>query len=207
MDKKYCSKCGKLKPLNEFYKDKSKKSGYKSQCKECNNTEAKREYARTYRDTHIDYYREKHAEYRSRNREKLKADAKKRRENNPELTKLYYLKNKERILKYSHDYHKTEKGKALFKAARMKRRGAKNLGDRDITLEKLYNLSDGVCALCGGKCDYEDYVFQGDYFIAGNRYPSIDHIKPLSKGGSHTWDNVQLAHRQCNSIKSNKEAV
>ena len=42
------------------------------------------------------------------------------------------------------------------------------------------------------------------YFIAGNSYPSIDHIIPVSRGGTHTWDNVQLAHRYCNSIKSNK---
>ena len=209
MDKKRCSKCCNLKPLNEFYKDKSKKSGYKSQCKECNDTETKREYQKEYRDSHKDYYREKHAEYRSRNREKLKVDAKKRRENNPEFTKLYYVKNRERILEYSHKYRKehgySKKTKAYSKAYKAKRRGAENLGDKDITLETLYNRSDGICALCGEKCDYEDYVFRDKVFIAGNRYPSIDHIKPLSKGGSHTWDNIQLVHKLCNSIKSNKE--
>ena len=41
-------------------------------------------------------------------------------------------------------------------------------------------------------------------FMAGNDYPTIDHIKPISKGGTHTWDNVQLAHFHCNSIKSDK---
>ncbi len=79
--------------------------------------------------------------------------------------------------------------------------------DRDITLEKLYNRDGGICALCGKSCDYEDYVFQGAVFIAGNDYPSIDHIEPLSKGGSHTWDNVQLAHKICNSKKSNRELI
>jgi 5-methylcytosine-specific restriction endonuclease McrA len=31
--------------------------------------------------------------------------------------------------------------------------------------------------------------------------PTVDHIIPLAKGGTHTWDNVQLAHWSCNSDK------
>lgn len=31
---------------------------------------------------------------------------------------------------------------------------------------------------------------------------TIDHIVPLSRGGSHTRDNVQCAHRICNSLKN-----
>ena len=34
--------------------------------------------------------------------------------------------------------------------------------------------------------------------------PSLDHIIPLSKGGSHTPDNVQLAHLRCNISKGSK---
>ena len=35
METKRCSICKKERPLSEFYKDKSKKSGYKSACKLC----------------------------------------------------------------------------------------------------------------------------------------------------------------------------
>ena len=35
METKICSKCGIEKELCEFCKDKSKKTGYKSQCKIC----------------------------------------------------------------------------------------------------------------------------------------------------------------------------
>lgn len=31
--------------------------------------------------------------------------------------------------------------------------------------------------------------------------PSIDHILPISLGGTHTWDNVALAHDRCNRSK------
>lgn len=76
--------------------------------------------------------------------------------------------------------------------------------DYSITLSGLIKRDGGVCKLCGQSVDESDYFFVGDTFVAGNNYPSIDHITPLSKGGLHQWDNVQLAHRLCNSIKCDK---
>lgn len=66
--------------------------------------------------------------------------------------------------------------------------------DNDITLEKLFDRDKGICRLCGKPCDRNDKT-------CGPNYPSIDHIIPISKGGKHVWDNVQLAHRQCNIAK------
>ncbi|WP_413787905.1 HNH endonuclease [Streptomyces anulatus] len=37
-----------------------------------------------------------------------------------------------------------------------------------------------------------------------SKSPSIDHIIPLSRGGSHTMANVQSAHLGCNSSKGDK---
>ena len=34
---------------------------------------------------------------------------------------------------------------------------------------------------------------------------TLDHIVPISKGGSHTWDNVQLLCRECNTAKRDKD--
>ena len=50
-----------------------------------------------------------------------------------------------------------------------------------------------------------EYTIRGNKFIAGNYYPSIDHVIPLSKGGIDTWNNVRLSHRICNSLKSDSE--
>lgn len=33
---------------------------------------------------------------------------------------------------------------------------------------------------------------------------TVDHIIPLTKGGTHTWDNVQAAHFLCNTKKGNR---
>ena len=75
--------------------------------------------------------------------------------------------------------------------------------DNDITLGKLYQRDGGKCYLCGQVCDWNDYTIREDgTFIANNNYPSIDHVKPLSKGGKHAWANVRLACRGCNSKKS-----
>lgn len=76
--------------------------------------------------------------------------------------------------------------------------------DKNITIEKLYKLNDGICYLCGGKCDWDDYVIKDGTIVAGNMYPSIEHVVPLSKGGEHVWGNVKLAHRRCNSLKRDR---
>ena len=69
-----------------------------------------------------------------------------------------------------------------------------------ITLKKLIKRDGLRCALCGEMCDPNDHSWTK---YSGPMYPSIDHIIPMSKGGGHTWDNVQIAHIICNSIKSN----
>ena len=73
--------------------------------------------------------------------------------------------------------------------------------DPDITLEKLYARDGGVCYLCGRTCDWTDSQTIDGQFVAGETYPSIDHVKPISKGGTHTWDNIKLACRHCNTVK------
>lgn len=73
--------------------------------------------------------------------------------------------------------------------------------DKDIMLASLYKRDDGICYLCGGKCNYEDYVVRDGTVICGDWYPSIDHVIPIAKGGEHSWKNVRLAHRKCNTLK------
>lgn len=76
--------------------------------------------------------------------------------------------------------------------------------DYDISLKKLYKRDKGICHICSRKCDYNDYNDDNNIFIVGKDYPSIDHVFPKSKGGTHTWDNVKLAHMKCNTEKRDK---
>ena len=76
----------------------------------------------------------------------------------------------------------------------------------DISLSKLIKRDNNTCHICNGKCNKKDYIKNGQgHFIVGKDYPSIDHVTPVSKGGTHTWDNIKLAHHYCNFIKSDKE--
>lgn len=77
--------------------------------------------------------------------------------------------------------------------------------DYTITLTKLINRDNNVCHICGEPCDSNDIEARDNgVMVAGNGYPSIDHVIPISKGGNHSWDNVRLAHRICNTIKYNR---
>lgn len=69
--------------------------------------------------------------------------------------------------------------------------------DRTITLERVIERDKNVCQICGKPCDRNSK----DWGVIGSMYPTIDHIVPLAKGGTHTWNNVQLAHALCNSTK------
>ena len=74
--------------------------------------------------------------------------------------------------------------------------------DKTVNLRVLIKRDKNKCAICGCQCDLYDYtVTESGAIICGDKYPSIDHIYPLSKGGSNTWDNVQLACKKCNTIK------
>ena len=74
---------------------------------------------------------------------------------------------------------------------------ARKLGlprEKGVTLKNLIQKNGLQCQICGMFCDPTANPKSA-------LYPSIDHIVPMHKGGGHTWDNVQLAHRICNSNK------
>jgi len=77
--------------------------------------------------------------------------------------------------------------------------------DKTITLEALYERDHGVCYLCNKTCDWSDFQRINGNFIVGGSYPTVEHVKALCHGGTHSWDNVKLACHTCNSKKGRKE--
>lgn len=73
---------------------------------------------------------------------------------------------------------------------RLRRKGAA-VGER-IDLKQLRQRDGDRCHLCKRKVNARVHYNHNDY-------PSVDHLIPLSVGGSHAWQNVALAHRGCNS--------
>lgn len=63
-----------------------------------------------------------------------------------------------------------------------------------VSFNKIYLHYHGICGICGLPVPHDK---------APEKLWSatIDHILPLSQGGTHEPENCQLAHRLCNSIK------
>ena len=73
-----------------------------------------------------------------------------------------------------------------------------------IDLYELTERDNWQCQICLSPIDRHDQHIKGRPHLQG---PSLDHIIPVSKGGSHTWGNVQLAHFLCNSLRGNADLV
>lgn len=58
----------------------------------------------------------------------------------------------------------------------------------DYEKKSVYAKCNGTCAICGNPVKYKKMT--------------IDHIVPLSKGGTNGMDNLQLACKRCNLMKS-----
>ncbi|MGP3750907.1 HNH endonuclease [Streptomyces sp. IBSNAI001] len=84
------------------------------------------------------------------------------------------------------------------KAADQRRRARKAGAESEIIRPGDVFVRDAwVCALCAGPVD------------AAATWPSpdsasVDHVVPLSRGGSHTMENVTTAHLRCNLSKGNR---
>jgi 5-methylcytosine-specific restriction endonuclease McrA len=63
----------------------------------------------------------------------------------------------------------------------------------------VYRKHKYICTSCGVKCIHPNK----DNYNQSNA-ATLDHIIPKSKGGSHTYDNVTLLCRSCNTMKSDK---
>jgi len=67
----------------------------------------------------------------------------------------------------------------------------------DVDRSVIFERDKWRCQLCSEKLDM-------DTVAPHPRSPTIDHVIPLSKGGTHEPANVQAAHLSCNMIKGNR---
>jgi 5-methylcytosine-specific restriction endonuclease McrA len=89
----------------------------------------------------------------------------------------------------------TRTGQKAAQAVKSKRRqlrekNAERIEGEDVSLDAIFARDNGLCSICRLP------VVRGQ--------ASLDHVIPLSEGGSHTEENVRLAHKRCNSKKGAK---
>lgn len=68
--------------------------------------------------------------------------------------------------------------------------------DNTVTLTRLFERDGGVCVICSCKCRRT--------FDPVSEQATMDHVRAITNGGSHTWDNVILTCRKCNTAKNAK---
>lgn len=174
---KTCTRCGASCDPREFPRDKQKRDGLSSICRDCNrakslawaqkNTEQNRARAAAWKAANPDKARQAGAEWRAKNAERKRAKDAKRRRENPELVRLQ------------------------SSARRARQRAAGGHVSRDI-VRKLYALQKGKCPCCAAPLGRDFH---------------LDHIVPLVDGGSHDDGNLQLLTGPCNLRKNRKDPI
>ena len=138
--------------------------------------------------------------YLRENKEKVaKSRVKYRQDNKEKIVKYmtkYRRENKEEIARSNAKYIRENPGKA--KAHRDTRRARRLSLPGSFTAEQWeQKLEEHNC-----RCSY-CYTHQDDL----DATLELEHIVPLSKGGSHAWNNIVPACKSCNSSKGNKSLL
>lgn len=105
--------------------------------------------------------------------------------------KAYYLTHRQQVLASNQNYRFNNPDAC---AARYARRRAQKLAAfvADVSKLELFNRDKGLCCLCGIEVPLRD--------------AHLEHLTPLSRGGTHEPNNCGLAHPACNLAKHAKTA-
>ena len=188
---KQCTRCKEWKERTEFYCKRRNPDGLHGWCKTCM-LKAKYERQRTNRDEYNAYQRqyregrgEQWQEYSRRayakHGEKIRARAAQRYNEKAEEVKAY-------VKQWQHD--NPEKRADYSRRCTHKRRAQIEGNGGSFTAEEWEDL----CAECDYRC-----------VCCGEHKPlTVDHIIPVSKGGSSDISNIQPLCKSCNSSKRDK---
>jgi 5-methylcytosine-specific restriction endonuclease McrA len=215
---KPCTKCLEIKPLTEFYKEKRFAVGYQSRCKMCMR-EHKRQARQTSPNADRDYYLKNKERLLTQKKAKYVTDEEHRKRAQAQMKK-YYAQNRERIkarvkanaalrsdelVQYRKEYRarpgNREKDNASSRKYRANPANKQGLAYRQMqyTYRKLNATGLASKAQLKARWDY----YGGKCWICKLPAREMDHVKPLTKGGSNWPANLRPICRPCNARKSN----
>lgn len=211
---KRCSKCGEMKPLDEFHNDKWSKDGKQARCKACRKVHDATRTTHDKKPTQpipvtkmcagcgeekpLDAFAHRHKRGnvvpRSRCRACEKAERLARYAANPEpnltATKARRVRNPEYFREYMRRWRANNRNRINELVARRSERIRNAPVVEQIDRDAIVARDNSTCYLCGRQ------LATGDIHI--------DHVVPLSRGGTHTADNLRVACQHCNNRKYNK---
>lgn len=231
-ESKACSRCGTVKPLTDFYRDKGSKDGRRADCATCVKVRAavhrmqpevrerNREYlARYYRTEHGREIRAKHdtsekarqrreayrqrPDVQERVREYTRSDAGKA------ANKKHYEKNHDHYLEQHRAYRQTEQWKE-----QQRRYWATERGKAERARQNQKRRAARIAAkmdpnsltLAQWEQTKAHFGHRCAYCQKAADRLTRDHVVPLSQGGTYTMGNIIPACPSCNSRKNTKTA-
>lgn len=181
---KVCSKCRLVKDAAAFHRNPQQKSGLHPSCKDCR---AARNALPAVRALRV----EQNLKYGLANRARNNAREKARRDGNPALhaagKRAEYLRNRASHVARSAAYRKAHPHKWIEyeRRRRAQKRASQCLPLTKKDIARRFSVFGDSCAYCG----------RSDVPL------TVDHAKPIARGGPHILANIRPACRPCNSRK------
>lgn len=156
-------------------------------------------YAQRMRQTpeYHEYRYEYNKRYREENREKVRLRQREyMRERMREKRKDPAFIEQQKV--WNQRYQQSEKGRDNNRSGKRRYMARRAQVPTEMFRNNEIHERDGYrCHICGRKT-------RPDYKPSHPLYPHLDHIIPISKGGSHTRDNVACCCHECNIKKGNR---
>jgi len=177
---KRCTKCKQELPLSAFGRASKNKDGLKCRRKACRAEDAKKNrnpaYFRAYYQAHREQIKAAANRYYAENTEHVKTRVREYQRANPE-------ENRRRARQWAKDNRARCNDHSRARTARKRSNGGSFTVDEWLALCAAYDFR---CACCGAS------------------EQTVDHVIPVSKGGSSNLDNIQPLCCSCNASKGTK---
>ena len=177
METQVCNKCGEEKPLTDYY-FRSDNKAYRKDCKDCfKQAKAERESKPGVKALRALKERERRAKDDGTINAKIREYRK--TEHSKNVTKKWAKNNPDKI----RNYNRTQRARRKFALS-----SAESATTQEV--KAWIDAQSPVCSYCAIELSSDQI--------------QLDHVIPLSKGGSHTIDNFAISCRSCNCSKGNK---
>ena len=197
-----CIRCHEAKPIDDFRIRHKGNSVYREgSCKPCERDVQRKTRKEKSPPKRTDSSEEQHErnkqkarEWKLANRERVRENKRAWRQANKEKVNQQkrekYQRDREKLIERTNEWvranpEKARANKALHEARRKGAEGRYTAAD----VKAILIRQNGLCVYC--RCDISECY-------------TVDHIVPLSRGGSNWVENIQLVCAPCNSSKNNR---